>query len=150
MGLDQAPVSRLSDDFEGDVVEDYLLVELDFGLEPGEGGEGVGDVVHVVEDDDGVLLGGGGAQGGVEEGGDGGGVEGGGVEGEGEGGEAGVTGVGGPAAEERGPRAVGVDPDGVLAGRWGVRVLGFGLVGLERELRGKERGGGGLGGGRDR
>lgn len=153
MGLDQAPISRLSDDLEGDVVEDHLLVELDLGPEPGEGGKGIGDVVHVVEDDDSVLLGWGGAQGGVEESGDGGGFEGGGVEGEGEGGEAGVAGVGGAAAEERGPRAVGVDPDRVLAGRWwGVRVLSFGLMGLERELWGEVRGGGlgGADGGRDR
>ena len=53
-------------------------------------------------------------------------------------GEASVARVGGVAAEQGRSRAVGVDPDGVL--EWRVWVLGFGLLGLDRELRG-ERGG---------
>lgn len=83
------------------------------GSEPGEGGEGAVRVGHVVEDDDGVLLGGGAREGEGEEG-EGVGRE---VEGGGEIGEAGVAGVGGGAAEEGTVGAVGVDPYGVL--EWG-------------------------------
>lgn len=53
-------------------------------------------------------------------------------------GETSVARVRGLATEEMSPGAVGIDPDGVFDG--GIGVLGFGLLGLEREL-GREGGG---------